>query len=188
MGRCRTALGRWLMRMAWQDRGHRWAHRLLQCFGTTPHSHLLCFPKERQTMLKPLWFLPPAVLETGAQGSCGLPAVCRLLLHPALPSPRLSGAKCGLPGHKHVCGCANIHLFVCIHEKTTQKPALAHAARDGFREKLCAFICLWFSLCKSSCTGEAELSMEQFAWRSLVQNKKEQSSTRNFLCSAFYWS
>ena len=128
-----------------------------------PHSHLLCSAKERQTVLKPLWLLPPAALETGAQGSCCLPAACRLLLHPTLPSSRLSGYECGLPGQKRVCVYAIIHLFVCIHEKTTQKPVLAHAACAGFREKLCVFICLCFSSCKQSCNGEVELSMEQFA-------------------------
>lgn len=96
-------------------------------------------------------------------GSCCLPAACGLLLHPTLSSSRLSGYECGLPGHKRICVYAIIHLFVCIHEKTTQKPVLAHVARAGFREKLCAFICLCFLLCKQSCNGEAELSMEQFA-------------------------
>lgn len=188
--RCGTATGRWLERVVWKGStrglGLRGSTQTVAAFWHVgPHSYLLCSPKERQTVLKPLRLLPPAVLEMGAHGSCCLPAACGLLLHPTLSSSRLSGYECGLPGRKRVCVYAIIHLFVCIHEKTTQKPVLAHVAHAGFREKLCAFICLCFLLCKQSCNGEAELSMEQFAWRPLVWDKKEQSSKENFLCKCF---
>lgn len=79
-----------------------------------PHSCLLCCPEERKTVLKLLWLPPAAVLKMGAQGSCCSPAT--FLLHPTLPSPRLSGYECGLPGHNHVCVYAIINLFVYIHE------------------------------------------------------------------------
>lgn len=74
--------------------GYPGAQTVAVFWHVAPHSHLPCSPKQRQTVLKPLWLLPPAVLETGAQGSCCLPAVFRLLLHPTLPSSQLSGYEC----------------------------------------------------------------------------------------------
>lgn len=94
-----------------------------------------------------------AVLETGAQGSCCLLAVLRLLLHPTLPSSGLFGYECIFPGHGPVCVYAIIRLFVCIHEKATEKPALAHMAHASFGEKLSAFHSLCFSFCSQNCTG-----------------------------------
>ena len=141
-------MGRWLERAVWKGStrglGSQGSTQTVAVFWHAgPHSHLLCSPKERQTVLKPLWLLPPAVLKMGTQGSCCPPAVCRFLLHPTLPSSLLSSYERSCPGHKRVCVCAIIRLFVCIREKTTQKPALAHAAHAGFREKLCTFICVF---------------------------------------------
>lgn len=119
------------------------AGSLPQRFGTCLPTHVSSLlQQQRQTALKPPWLLPRAVLETGAHGSCRLPAACRLLLHPTLPSPGLSDYECGLPGHERVCVYAITHLFVYAREKTTKKPVLANTAPAGFGEKLCAFICL----------------------------------------------
>lgn len=92
---------------------------------------------QTETVLKPLWLLPTAVLETGAQGSCNV----QILLHPTLPSSRLSGYECSFSGHRPVCVYVVIHLFMCIREKTTQKPALAHAAHALEKSWLHLFAC-----------------------------------------------
>lgn len=110
--RCGTS---WLKNAVWKGNTIRlglcWSKQTVAVFWhMAPHSHLPCSPKQRQAVLKPLWLLPTAVLETGAQGSC-------VVQTSAPPYPAFLSAVCLWVqlSWPQTCLCICNHSFVCVH-------------------------------------------------------------------------
>lgn len=171
---------RWCGRAASSGWGYAGANRLLQCFGMWLLTHMFPVLPNRDSVKT----------SVAAPHGSSWDRSSRLLQcsDSAPPYPTFLSAvwlwvQLFWP---QTCLCICSHSFVYVHSWKDNTETSTGTCSSCFGEKLAAFVCLCFSLCSQSCAGEAEMSMEWFAWRSLVQDKKEQSSREKCLCSAFY--